>query len=94
MLFWKETEKLFAKYKVRLAKSISFQNISDLKNKKISFPCALKTDDPRIAHRLEKNAVVLNIQNEKELRSAFEKMKKKPARNIFFCKQWLIRDLK
>ncbi|MFH0930012.1 MAG: acetate--CoA ligase family protein, partial [Candidatus Moraniibacteriota bacterium] len=76
MLFWNETEKLFAKYGAKLAKSISFQNISEWRNKKVLFPCVLKTDDPRIAHRLEKNAIVLNIQNEKELRSAFEKMKK------------------
>ncbi len=76
ILFWKETEKLFGKYGTKLAKSIAIENIDELKNKKIFFPCALKTDDPRIAHRLEKNAVILNIQNEKKMRSAFEKMKK------------------
>jgi acetyltransferase len=83
MLFWKETEKLFAKYGVKLAKSIAIENIDELKNKKIYFPCALKTDDPNIAHRLEKNAVILNIQNEKELRSAFEKMEKEVGANHF-----------
>ncbi|MFA6285600.1 MAG: acetate--CoA ligase family protein, partial [Parcubacteria group bacterium] len=76
MLFWGETEKLFAKCGARLAKSTVIENFDELKNKKISFPCALKTDDPRIVHRLEKNAVILDIQNEKELRSAFEKMQK------------------
>jgi len=77
MLSWSEAEKLFGKYGIRLAKSISFKNPIDLKSKKISYPVALKTDDPAIAHRLEKNAVMLNIQNEKELRSAFEKMSAK-----------------
>ncbi|MCX6762617.1 MAG: acetate--CoA ligase family protein [Candidatus Moranbacteria bacterium] len=83
MLFWKETEKLFAKYGVKLEKSIAVENIDELKNKKIYFPCALKTDDPNIAHRLEKNAVILNIQDEKELRSAFKKMKKEVSANHF-----------
>jgi acetyltransferase len=83
MFFWNETEKLFGKYGVKLAKSISFQNIGELKNEKISLPCALKTDDPNIAHRLEKNAVILNIQNEKKLQSAFEKMKKETGAKHF-----------
>lgn len=76
ILFWREAEKLFARYGTKLSKSISFAQISELKNKKISFPCVLKADDPTIAHRLEKNAVILNIQNEKELRKVYEKMKK------------------
>jgi len=83
MLFWKETEKLFGKHQVKLANSISFKNIEELKSKKISFPCALKTNDPRIAHRLEKNAVILNIGNEKELQSVFMRMKKETRANHF-----------
>lgn len=83
MLFWKETEKLFEKHKVKLAKSVSIENINDLKKEKISFPCALKTDDPRIAHRLEKNAVALNIQSKNELKGAFEKMKKETGAKNF-----------
>jgi acetyltransferase len=76
MLFWNEIKKLFSAYGVKLAKSVSFENITDVQVKKISFPCVLKTDDPRIAHRLEKKAVVLNIQNTSELKNSFEKMKK------------------
>lgn len=83
MLFWKETEKLFSKYEIKLAKSFPFEDFNELKSQKISFPCALKTDDPRIAHRMEKNAVDLNIQNEKELKNAFEKMKKETGANHF-----------
>ncbi|MFA6193602.1 MAG: acetate--CoA ligase family protein, partial [Parcubacteria group bacterium] len=83
MLFWKETEKLFAKYGTKLARSASFQNIGELKNKKVLFPCALKTDDPNIAHRLEKNAVALNIENKKDLQSTFEKMKKETGAEHF-----------
>lgn len=83
MLFWRETEKLFEKFQIKLAKSILFENIGQLKNKKIFFPCALKTDDPNIAHRLEKNAVILNIQNGTELQNAFEKMKKSTGAKHF-----------
>jgi len=83
MLYWKEAEKLFAKFQVKLANSISFENIVELKNKKISFPCALKTDDPNIAHRLEKKAVILNIHNQNELEKIFEKMKKSTGTKHF-----------
>ena len=76
IIFWKEAGKLFGKFQVKLARSISFESIIELKNKKIPFPCALKTDDPNIAHRLEKNAVMLDIQNAKDLNDTFEKMKK------------------
>jgi acetate---CoA ligase (ADP-forming) len=87
ILFWSEAEKLFGKYGVKLAKSISFGNITEVKNKKVSFPCALKTDDPRIAHRLEKNAVILNIQNAKELKNAFGKIKKSTGTKHFLLQQ-------
>jgi len=76
VLFWRETENLFRKYTIQLTQSVSCRNISDLKDKKISFPCALKTDDPAITHRWEKKAVILNIQNKKELEAALEKIKK------------------
>lgn len=88
MLFWREAEKLFAKYGIKLAKSISFENLNDLKKKKILFPCALKTDDSAIAHRLEKNAVILNIQNEKELKAALGKMRKATK-----AKQYLLQPM-
>jgi len=76
ILSWKETEKLFGKFQVKLARSISFENFAELQSKKISFPCALKTDDPAIAHRLEKSAVILNIQNKDDLKTSFDKMKR------------------
>ncbi len=76
MLFWKEAENLFDRYKIKLARSISFENYGELKNKKIPYPCVLKTDDPSIYHRLEKKAVILEIQNEKELLGAYNKIKK------------------
>ena len=75
MFFWDETEKLFRKYRVKMIKSVGLKNLSELKNKRLSFPLVLKADDPNIAHRLEKDAVALNIQNKKELQTTFSKMK-------------------
>jgi acetate---CoA ligase (ADP-forming) len=76
MLFWSETEKIFGNHGVKLTKSIAVENINQLKSKKLSFPCALKTDDPNIVHRLEKNAVILDIHNQSELNKSLEKMKR------------------
>lgn len=76
MLFWRETENIFREYKIALAHSQSFKNPKDIKFKKIKFPCALKTDDPKIAHRLDKKAVKLNLKSAKELKTAWRQMKK------------------
>jgi acetate---CoA ligase (ADP-forming) len=76
MLSWKETENLFGNFQVKLAYSVSFENFAELQSKKLSFPCALKTDDPNIAHRLEKKAVILNIQNKSDLKKNLDKMKR------------------
>jgi len=90
LLFWDETEKIFGKFGVKLQKSISFENFEDLKSKKIPFPCVLKTDDPKIAHRLGKNAIALNIKDEKSLENAFLKMKKS-TKAIRFLVQPMVR---
>jgi len=76
MLFWGKAEKIFKSHGISLAKSTSFENISELKKTKIPYPCVLKTDDPAIAHRWEKKAVILNIQNARELERAFATVRK------------------
>jgi acetyl-CoA synthetase (ADP-forming) len=83
MLFWVETEKLLKKYQVRLANSIPFEHISELSSRRIPFPCALKTDDPKIYHRLEKNAVMLNIRDKKELELTYVRMNKSTGAKHF-----------
>lgn len=75
-MFWREAEKLFGNYGIKLAKSFSFQSWDEIKRVKINYPCVLKSDDPKIIHRWDKKAVILNIRNEKELRSAFSKIKR------------------
>ncbi len=76
LLFWDETREVLEKYGIRLADSLSLASIPKKMTQQISFPAVLKTDDSQIVHRWEKKAVKLNIQNEKELRSEFRKMKR------------------
>ncbi|MDI6778051.1 MAG: acetate--CoA ligase family protein [Patescibacteria group bacterium] len=85
MLFWSETEKIFKSYGIRLANSISFENLSGINLKKITYPRVLKTDDPKIIHRWDKKAVFLGIQNEKGFRHAFQKIKKTTGAGKFLA---------
>jgi len=88
MLFWNEAKKIFEKYGVQLSSSVSFEKLNKATVGKISYPCVLKTDDPKIIHRWDKKAVALNLKNEKELRSAFLKMKKSTQ-----AKQFLVQPM-
>lgn len=44
---------------------------------KIGFPVVLKTTNPNISHKTEKNAVLVNIKNRKELEAGLEKFNNK-----------------
>jgi acetate---CoA ligase (ADP-forming) len=83
MLFWRESEKIFGSYGVKLAKSVCFGKLTEINLKKITYPCVLKTDDPKIIHRWDKKAVVLGIKNEKELRKDLRKMQKSTGAKNF-----------
>ena len=76
MLFWQETENIFREYGISLAKSVCAKSLKEACLKKLKFPCVLKTDDPQIAHRWEKKAVALDIKNSRELKNAWNKIKK------------------
>ncbi len=76
ILFWREVEDIFREYGAALAPSQVARSPRDLNRKKLKFPCVLKTDDPKIVHRLDKKAVALNIKNTKELLTEWKKMKK------------------
>lgn len=83
MLYWDEASKIFESYGQKLAPSMSFADEKTILFKKIKYPCALKTDDPKIIHRWDKKAVILNIQNERELKIAFRKiLKATGAKNL------------
>ena len=87
MLFWKEAERIFRSYGVELAKSVDFSDLREIKSQKIPFPCVLKTDDPKIIHRWDKKAVILNIQSEKELKAAFRTIKKSTGARRFLLQE-------
>lgn len=89
MLLWQEVEKIFKNYQVNLTKSVSFEKISQSESKKISYPCVLKTDDPKISHRWDKKAVILGIQNKAELKSAYNKIKKSTGSKKFLVQPLL-----
>jgi len=83
MLFWNEAEKVFKSYGINLLKSISFQSPGEMKRVKIKYPCALKTNDPKIIHRWDKKALALSIRNKNELKSAYNKIKKSTGARKF-----------
>jgi acetyl coenzyme A synthetase (ADP forming)-like protein len=76
MLYWDETKKIFARYGIKIASSVSFKKLNKDILEKILYPCVLKTDDPKIIHRWDTKAVVLNLKNEKEFKRAYLKMRK------------------
>jgi acetyl coenzyme A synthetase (ADP forming)-like protein len=83
MLSWLETKEIFGKYGIRIASSISFKKLSNEILREISYPCALKTDDPKIIHRWDSNAVTLNLRDEKELKKAYLKMRRSTKSDQF-----------
>jgi acetyltransferase len=83
LLYWNETEKVFKNYGISLLESISFGALGELKRAKIKYPCVLKTDESKIIHRWGKKAVALDIQNKKELKVVYRKMKKSTGAKKF-----------
>ncbi len=69
-------------YGIPVVKTVSLKKIEDLEKvlEKIGYPLVLKADSEKIIHKTESGAVVLDIQDEKSLRSAFGKMARKFAR--------------
>jgi len=89
VLFWEEVNDIFKKYGLPLAKSIIFDSLEKLNTEDIFYPCVLKTNDPKIIHRWEKKGVILNIQDEEELKSAFQRIKKSTNASRFLIQPML-----
>ncbi len=69
-----EAEKILKFYKIPVIKSYSVKSlIGAIKlAKKIGYPVVLKSADPRIIHKTEKEEVRLNLKTKKELRRAYQ----------------------
>ncbi|MFA5925438.1 MAG: acetate--CoA ligase family protein [Parcubacteria group bacterium] len=83
MLFWDEAEKMFRAYGINLASSRQVNDKMNTASIKLPFPWALKTDEPSIAHRLDKNAVILNLKSKNEFRNSLKRMKKSTGASHF-----------
>jgi len=76
ILYWDETKRIFKSYGLKLATSVSARDGKIVNFNNLKYPCALKTDDPKIIHRWDKKAVILNIRNERDLKTALRQIQK------------------
>ncbi len=93
ILFWREAESLFGKYGIKFSPTLTFADINEIKKSKLRFPCVLKTDDPKIAHRLGNNGLVLNVKNIEELERSYLKMKRITGAKNFIIQPMIPIDL-
>ncbi len=68
LLNQKKTQELLKKYSLRYPETIIFNNLEEITNKKIPFPCVLKVDSQRVVHKTELGLVFTNIMSVEELR--------------------------
>ncbi|UCC78534.1 MAG: acetate--CoA ligase family protein [Candidatus Zixiibacteriota bacterium] len=68
-------------YGIRIARSINVKAAKDLKEaaRTLSFPVAMKIDDPSISHKTDVGGVVTDLRTQAEMEDAFKIMKKKFA---------------
>ena len=61
---------------IPLNKSVLAHSFLDVRDaaEKLGYPVAIKVDSPDIPHRFKAGAVVLNVQNEEELESAYDQV--------------------
>ncbi len=66
-------------YGIGVAKSMKVKTLQDLKKiaNKLSFPLALKIDDPSISHKTDVGGVFTDLRTQAELENAFKSIKKK-----------------
>lgn len=79
LLSFIETRKLLKKYGININDTEIFKNKEEAAQfaKKIGFPVVLKVYSEKVIHKVEKNAVITNIQNKEELENSFMLLDKK-----------------
>ena len=76
LLGFKETKKFLEDYKIPFLKTQLVETKGEAKRvvQKIGWPVVLKISSPEVLHRTEKRLLEVNLQNEKELERAFDKI--------------------
>ena len=97
LLSFKETKQLFRKHNISIKGTGLFQEKQDALNyaNKIGFPVVLKIYSDKVIHKTEENAVITNIQNNKEFKESFTFLdqKFKDKEGIIVQKQFKGREL-
>lgn len=70
-LFFSEAKEILDVYSI---KTVNFQEINPKSNLEIDFPLVIKVDSEKVLHKTDKEGVIVNIRNEKDLRIAYEKI--------------------
>jgi acyl-CoA synthetase (NDP forming) len=79
-----EAQRIFALHHIPTPPSIVTSNSEEavLKAKEIGFPVVLKAISPQILHKSDVGGVILNIDNEIELQTAYERINAELAKNV------------
>jgi len=81
-LIFSEAREIMELYGIKTIDTKSIKS-SEKMPAKISFPAVLKVDSDKILHKTDRQGVILNIKNEKELAEALEKMSANfPGENV------------
>jgi succinyl-CoA synthetase beta subunit len=97
LLSFKETKQLFRKHNISIKGTGLFEKKQDalIYANKIGFPVVLKVYSDKVIHKTEENAVITNIQNDKEFKKSFTFLdrKFKDKEGIIVQKQFKGREL-
>ena len=97
LLSFKKTKQLFKKHNISIKGTGLFEKKQDalIYANKIGFPVVLKVYSDKVIHKTEENAVITNIQNNKEFKESFTFLdqKFKDKEGIIVQKQFKGREL-
>ncbi|MFA7141786.1 MAG: acetate--CoA ligase family protein [Candidatus Paceibacterota bacterium] len=97
LLSFDKTKKLLKKYKIPVKDTELFIKKEDAVKyaKKLGFPVVLKVHSDKVIHKTEENAVIINLQNEKQVEEKFTLLDKKfkDKEGILLQKQFKGREI-
>lgn len=79
-----ESREILEHYKIPLVKASLAKAVDDVAaiSKKMGYPIVMKVVSPQVVHKSDVGGVVLNINNEDEAKTAFEKIMKSVKKKI------------